>query len=185
MMAITATAMRLALPRDCIVRRAEAMDGEALARLIAEPAVALGGRPRDASGLALVELTDRSIDTLVAEAREGLQGFLQLRWGRRAPSHGWMRGSVELRRHYVRTRHRGAGVAGRLLESAIGVARSRDATCIWLKVGKESPQAIRFYQKHGFRIAGTALFLDGQRHREHWVMHRVLEKGPAPLRKEG
>lgn len=184
MMAITATAMRLALPRDSVVRRAEAMDGEALARLIAEPAVALGGRARDVDGLALVELMDSSIDTLVAEAREGLQGFLQLRWGRRAPSQGWMRGSVELRRHYVRTRHRGTGVAGRLLESAIGVARSRDATCIWLKVGKEWPQAIRFYEKHGFRIAGTALFLDGQRQREHWVMHRVLEQGSARLRKE-
>ena len=184
MMAITATAMRLALPRDSVVRRAEAMDGEALARLIAEPVVALGGRARDVDGLALVELMDSSIDTLVAEAREGLQGFLQLRWGRRAPSQGWMRGSVELRRHYVRTRHRGTGVAGRLLESAIGVARSRDATCIWLKVGKEWPQAIRFYEKHGFRIAGTALFLDGQRQREHWVMHRVLEQGSARLRKE-
>ena len=79
MMAITATAMALAKPRDSVVRRAGAADGEALARLIEERAIALGGKPRDGDGLALVELGDADIDTLVAEAREGMQGFLQLR----------------------------------------------------------------------------------------------------------
>ena len=174
MMAITATAMVLAKPRDSVVRRAGAADGEALARLIEEPAIALGGKPRDGDGLALVELGDADIDTLVAEAREGMQGFLQLRWGRRPPSAQWMRGSAELRRHYVRARHRGAGVAVRLLEEAIRTARARHAACLWLKVDKDATQAVRFYQAHGFRLAGTALFMDGGRQREHWVMHRTL-----------
>lgn len=174
MMGITATAMALAKPRDCVVRQAGAADGDALARLIGEPAVALGGGTRDADGIALVELHDDDIDTLVVEAREGLQGFLQLRWGRRPPSIGWMRGSVELRRHYVRARHRGTGVAARLLDGAVSIARARKATCIWLRVGKQSTRAVRFYQKHAFRIAGTALFEEGGQPREHWVMHRIV-----------
>lgn len=184
-MAITATAMTLAQPRDSVVRRAGAGDREALARLIEEPAVALGGKPRDGAGLALVELADDSIDTLVAEAREGLQGFLQLRWGRRPPSASWMRGSVELRRHYVRTRHRGAGVAARLLDGAIHMARARQATSLWLKVDKDAGQAVRFYQQHGFRLAGTALFMDGQHQREHWVLHRVIAPKQDPRRRAG
>ncbi len=166
--------MPFAKPRDSVIRCAGPADGAALARLIEEPVVALGGKPRDGAGIALVELADADIDTLVAEACEGLQGFLQLRWGRRPPSAHWMRGSVELRRHYVRARHRGAGVAVNLLDGAIGMARARQASCIWLKVGKESPQVVRFYQAHGFRLAGTALFMDGQGQREHWVMHRVV-----------
>lgn len=173
-MAITATAMRMCRPRDGAIRRAGAGDGEALARLIAEPAVVLGGSTRDIPGIALVELTDADIETVVADAHEGLQGFLQLRWGRRPPSAQWMRGSVELRRHYVRTRHRGTGVAVRLLEHAIGLARARGAACVWLKVEKGATQAVRFYQQHGFRLAGTALFMEAGRQRELWVMHRVL-----------
>ncbi|TXH64105.1 MAG: N-acetyltransferase [Thermomonas sp.] len=176
MMGITATAMQLAQPRDSIVRRADARDGEALARLIEEPMLALGGTRRDGDGIALLELADAGIDTFVAEGRDGLQGFLQLRWGLRPPSNSWMRGSVELRRHYVRMRHRGAGVAIRLLEHAVRAASARGAHCIWLKVDKDATHAVRFYQKHEFRIAGTALFLDGQRQREHWVMHRSLVK---------
>lgn len=173
-MGIAATAMSLAKSRDTLVRRALATDGPALARLIDELSIALDGKPRDGEGIALVELTDDSIDTLVAEAHEGLQGALQLRWGQRPPSAGWMRGSVELRRHYVKARHRGTGIAGRLLDDALRLACMRNAARVWLKVDKASNEAIGFYRKHGFRIAGTALLVDGQRQREYWVMHRAL-----------
>ena len=88
-----------------------------------------------------------------------------------------MQGSVELRRHHVRTRHRGAGVALRLLDGALRLARERSARCVWLKVDKASPQAVGFYRKHGFRIAGTSYFADGGLPREPWVMHRVLDTG--------
>lgn len=175
-MGIGAAAMPQAKPRASIVRRALAADGPALAALIAEPALALDAATRDAAGIALAELTDADIDTLVAEAREGLQGLLQLRWGQRPPSAGWMRGSVELRRHYVKARHRGAGIAGRLLDDALRLARARNAACAWLKVDKASTDAVGFYRKRGFRIAGTALFLAGQESREHWVMHKTLAK---------
>ena len=174
MMGITATAMALARPRDPLIRRAVDADGEALGRLIEEPVIALGGKPRDGEGIALVELGDPDVDTLVAEGREGLQGFLQLRWGRRPPANYWMQGSAELRRHYVRHRHRGTGVASRLLEGALGAARARQAGCIWLKLDKDSPQLVRFYQAHGFQLAGTTLFVDAGRARPHWVMHRVV-----------
>ena len=175
-MAITAAAIQLAQPRDSVIWSATARDGDALARLIEEPMLALGGITRDGDGIALVELSNPGIDTLVAEGREGLQGFLQLRWGLRSPSNEWMRGSAELRRHYVRTRHRGAGVAVRLLQQAVRVACARGASGIWLKIDKDAGHAVRFYQKHEFRIAGSALFMDGQRQREHWVMHRSLVK---------
>lgn len=171
--------------RTGIVRRADATDATdatALAGIMREPMVELHG-DNDATGrratdcLALEELGDPQIDTLVADADEGLQGFLQLRWGKRPPSVGWMQGSVELRRHHVRARHRGIGVALRLLDGALGLARERRAVCVWLKVDKASPQAIGFYRKHGFRIAGTSLFMEGQQQREHWVLHRVLDTG--------
>ncbi len=182
--------MSMKKTHHAVVRLAGEADAQALALLLTEPFVAVNGQDDDAKGgpfrdgqrrddIPLQEIRSRQIDTVVAECGEGLQGFLQLRWGERAPASGWMRGSVELRRHYVRARHRGAGVAGCLLERAVDIARAGDAVCIWLKVRKDSPQAVRFYQKHGFRLAGTAMFRDGVRLRETWVMHRVVSQRPA------
>ena len=42
---------------------------------------------------------------------------------------------------------------------------------MWLKVRKDAPQAIRFYQKCGFRIVGT-----GADAHASWVMHRRIER---------
>ncbi|HSD15848.1 MAG TPA: GNAT family N-acetyltransferase [Thermomonas sp.] len=172
------------------IRRANATDAQALAGIMREPMLELHGdnaatgrRATDFS--ALEELGDPQVDTLVADASEGLQGFLQLRWGKRPPSAGWMLGSVELRRHHVRVRHRGAGVALRLLDGALGLARERSAVCVWLKVEKTAPQAIGFYRKHGFRIAGTSCFADGGQSREHWVMHRVITPVQQAHRRAG
>lgn len=167
---------------DATIRRAQAADVGALTRLLQEPVVAMDGNDdpdavrdaRDDAALPAQDALRGDTDTVVADAREGLQGYLQLRWGGAPPSREWMRDAVELKRHYVRARHRGAGVAARLLERALGIAREREAACIWLKVRKETPQAVRFYQKHGFRIAGTAICTEGARPRESWVMHRAV-----------
>lgn len=173
-----------------IVRRANIADGTALTALISEP---LNGTKSGAfiDGLQQVddsedatthaELLDGDIVTLVAESNQVLQGFVQVRWNVRPPAADWMRRSVELRRHYVRVRYRGAGVAAGLLESAIELARVKDATGVWLKVGKESRQAVGFYQKHGFQIAGSSMAMEGTRCRERWVMHRAL-RAPAKNR---
>ncbi|WP_415252730.1 GNAT family N-acetyltransferase [Thermomonas sp.] len=159
------------------IRCAHAPDAEALVLLLREPWVAMSGRiaadAHDEDAM-LHDLHRADTDTLVADGREGMQGFLQLRWGGRTPSADWMRGSVELRRLYVRVRHRGAGVAAGLLEHACGIARERAATCMWLRVGKQAEEAINFYRTHGFRIAGAALSMEDGRQYEHWVMHKTL-----------
>lgn len=162
--------------RSAVIRRANMADAEALAAILHEAAAAMcGGIPPTADS-AFEDLRDPRIDTLVAEGADGVQGFLQLRRDGSPPSAGWMQGSVELRHHHVRMRHRGAGVAPRLLDAALELARARHAACIWLKVDKAAPQANGFYRKHGFLIAGTALFAVGGVQREHWVMRRMLAK---------
>ena len=39
-----------------------------------------------------------------------------------------------------------------------------------LSVWKEQPQAIRFYEKEGFRIAGELVFMVGDDPKEDWLM---------------
>lgn len=170
---------------DTLVRAARADDIDALNALLREPPVAIADHVagmRAANDMQPGEIVGSGIDTVVAEAREGLQGFLQLRWGTRPPSANWSRGAVELRRHCVRARHRGTGVAVRMLERALDIARSRDAGCIWLQVHKDAAQALEFYRGQGFRIAGTTLCADGPQRGERWVMHRALPATTPPAR---
>ncbi len=170
-----------------IVRRANIADTTALTALISEPVNVTDGSAPSAvmqqvddndDTTTRAELLDGDIVTLVAEANQALQGFVQVRWNVRPPSAGWMQRSVELRRHYVRIRHRGAGVAAGLLEAAIELARAKEASGVWLKVGKDARQAVGFYQKHGFQIAGSSIAMEGALPRERWVMHRAL-RAPA------
>ena len=120
------------------------------------------------------EIADSGIDTLLAETGDGLQGFLQLRWGVASPRSDW-RNAVELGRLYLSRRWHGTGLAACLLDAAQMTARARSADGMWLKVWKQAPQAIRFYTKHGFHVAGTARFDVGMDVAENWVMYRHLD----------
>ena len=170
-----------------IVRRANVADTTALDALVTESVNITEGSAGstdteqigDKHRLTRSELQDGDIVTLVAEANDALQGLVQVRWNVRPPSAGFMGGAVELRRHYVRMRHRGVGVATGLLEAAVELARAKDATGLWLKVSKDAVQAVAFYQKYGFQIAGTSIEVVDTPWRERWVMHRVLH---APAR---
>ena len=103
---------------------------------------------------------EAGIETLLADTAGEPQGYLQLRWGGTPPSREWMRESVELARQYVSTHQRGTGLAARLLDAALRHAAARGMAGMWLKVRKDAPQAIRFYQKCGFRIVGTGAAAD-------------------------
>ena len=174
---------------DHVVRCAHCADTTALDSLITESVNITDGSAGmtdtqqigDTHRVTRAELQDGDIVTLVAEANDALQGLVQVRWNVRPPSAGFMGGAVELRRHYVRMRYRGAGVAAGLLDAAVELARAKDATGLWLKVGKDAVQAVAFYQKYGFQIAGSSIATVDARWRERWVMHRVL-KTPASVR---
>lgn len=55
---------------------------------------------------------------------------------------------------YVKEENQGQGIAGQLLETVIHHARTR-VLQLHCSVNVENPEAIKFYQKHGFQIFGT------------------------------
>lgn len=55
----------------------------------------------------------------------------------------------------VDDRFTGRGVGSRLVNDAIGLARSRGASAISLEVSPQSHQAIQLYEKHGFRLTSV------------------------------
>lgn len=80
--------------------------------------------------------------------------------------------AVQLHHLYVDPRHHAAGVAAVLLDWALDRARSRGNTAMLLTVPEENERAIRFYEKHGFALAGTRSF-DARGMREHELIMRA------------
>ncbi len=57
----------------------------------------------------------------------------------------------EIKRMYVRPSSRGTGVGHALLASLAARARSRGLPCLRLETGVSQPQALRLYERYGFR----------------------------------
>ena len=78
--------------------------------------------------------------------------------------------ALELCRFYVDTAFHGRGLAQAMMAQVKLEARRRGARAIHLSVWQEQPQAIRFYEKEGFRIAGTLVFVVGDDPKDDWLM---------------
>ena len=82
---------------------------------------------------------------------------------------------LELCRFYVDTAWHGRGLAQAMMAKVKDEARRRGARSIQLSVWQEQPQAIRFYEKEGFRIAGTLVFVVGDDPKDDWLMVHDLD----------
>lgn len=120
------------------------------------------------------ELADPEGVFLVVGPPGDYAGYAHLLFGEDAPAGLETAAPVELRRFYLHRDQRGRGLAAELMERAKAVARDRGADAIWLSVWQQSPQAIRFYRKHGFDMFGTAPFPIGATVQTDWLMACVL-----------
>ena len=82
--------------------------------------------------------------------------------------------ALEISRFYVDRPWHGRGLARVLMSACIAEARSRGADALWLLVYQDNARAVAFYEKSGFRRAGTQPFKLGSRVDQDWVMVRVI-----------
>jgi diamine N-acetyltransferase len=104
-------------------------------------------------------------------------GYVKLNWNvtpilfdSKSNQHNW----AQIERIYVHPQFLGNGWGGKLLQFAHSTALSFGFSHIWLSVWKAAPQSIRFYEKHGYKIAGEEVFWVGNDPQEDWVMILVL-----------
>ncbi len=97
-------------------------------------------------------------------------GHAQLTLGRSPPAGAASAPAIELSRFYIDTRFHGAGAAQAMMAEIKRHAKALGAASLWLSVWQESPQAIRFYGKEGFRIAGQLVFMVGDDPKDDWLM---------------
>lgn len=125
------------------------------------------------------EIADPQIATLIMEAGDEMVGYAQVRFATPPPTCITEPEPAELGRFYLAPAYHGRGAAAQLMRAVRAIARERGRLWLWLLVWQEAPQAIRFYEKQGFAIAGTAVFLVGNDRKADWVMRAPVDHGPA------
>lgn len=81
---------------------------------------------------------------------------------------------VELFRFYVDEAWHGHGIAQQMMDVVEDVARSLGGRTLCLGVWEHNPRAIRFYEKIGFRDAGSQPYLLGEDQQTDRVMVREI-----------
>lgn len=69
--------------------------------------------------------------------------------------------SLEIQRIYVDMAYQNKGLGAMLLKKAMERARELQLQYVWLGVWEHNPDAIRFYERHGFHIFGNHQFIMG------------------------
>ncbi len=88
--------------------------------------------------------------------------------------------SGNLQRFYIDANWHGSGLAARLMEAVVTHGLCMAHSAITLGVYTENPRAIRFYEKHGFRIVGEERFQFGSEAQRDWLMQRDLDCNDWP-----
>lgn len=116
------------------------------------------------------ELADPDIATLIVEENGAMVGYAQLRFATAAPASVTMPAPAEVGRFYFAPSQHGRGGAAQLMRAVREQARRRGRRSLWLLCWQEAPQALRFYEKHGFARVGPAVFMVGEDRKADWVM---------------
>ena len=124
----------------------------------------------------LRELTDPSLTYFIAEVDSLPVGFAMIGEAD-SPSCMELDRPIELFRFYVDKAWHGKGIAVPLMDAAYEEARRRGGRTICLSVWEKNPRAIRFYEKMGYRTAGTHPYILGNDVQTDWVMTREVPGG--------
>lgn len=109
------------------------------------------------AGRIAAELERDDIVYLLACGNDGPVGYARLLPGStRKEIEG--ESALEISRIYLRKKHWGAGLGGRLLTECVADAARRKCDVIWLSVWEHNRRAIAFYEKQGFRLCGEHIF---------------------------
>lgn len=82
--------------------------------------------------------------------------------------------AIEIERIYVLKGHHGAAAGRSLMEHAIKTAISRNKRYLFLGVWENNHRAIRFYEKHGFKVFDTHIFTIGTSQQTDYIMKKEL-----------
>ena len=81
---------------------------------------------------------------------------------------------VELSRLYAHQKRIGQGVGQMLMDACVERAKAENCDVMWLGVWEYNPRAQRFYEKNGFSVVGSHVFLLGKDEQTDLLMQKEL-----------
>ena len=82
--------------------------------------------------------------------------------------------ALEVERIYVSAAYQGKQIGQLLLEHAVDKARNANLKYIWLGVFENNTNAIRFYERHGFKKFSSHYFMVGTDRQTDILMKRII-----------
>ena len=102
-----------------------------------------------------------------------LVGYFKLN-EREAQTELYDQNAIELERIYVLKEFQGEGYGRQMIIKSKQITKERNGNFLWLGVWKINERAIKFYQREGFKIFGTHIYVVGNENQEDWVMKYQL-----------
>ncbi|QYO66393.1 GNAT family N-acetyltransferase [Leptolyngbya sp. 7M] len=119
------------------------------------------------------ELADENNIFLLAEIDDEPAGYARLIFG--ATEEGiTAERPIELNRLYSHQKFLGKGVGQALMDACFARGRGLGCDVMWLGVWEFNPRAQRFYEKNGFRVVGSHVFLLGSDPQTDLLMQREI-----------
>ncbi|WP_109300745.1 GNAT family N-acetyltransferase [Aquimarina sp. AU474] len=81
----------------------------------------------------------------------------------------------KLQKIYFLNSHVGKGIGGRLQQLIFDEAKTNSCDYLWLSALKENKEAVKFYERNNYYIAGEHLFVIGKQKFDFWVMSKKLD----------
>jgi len=122
----------------------------------------------------LSELQDENSIFLIAELDGEAAGYAKLILDNIEPGIAAER-PVELSRLYSHQQFLGKGIGQGLMNACVERAKEDGRDVMWLGVWEYNPRAQRFYEKNGFRIVGSHVFLLGEDPQTDLLMQREID----------
>ena len=109
----------------------------------------------------------------VVEEGGDLVAYIKLNFNTLPEGHELPGGAVQLERIYVAPERQGGGMGAQLMQFYEQQAMDAGAAWVWLSVWDRSPRSIAFYEKNGYEIFGTEVFMVGNDAQRDYLMRKT------------
>lgn len=119
----------------------------------------------------LQELKNKNTEFYFAFNKKNLIGYIKLNEST-AQTDIYDKASIVLERIYILKQFQGRGLGNYLLKKTIELAREKNKKYLWLGVWEKNKEAIKFYEKNGFKKFAEHDFYMGNE-RQNDYLYRV------------
>ena len=119
------------------------------------------------------EIKNNNSKIYIVEHNKEVVAYMKINFDKVQAEKGY-NNTLEIQRIYVLQEYKSNNIGKRLIEKAIEIARSKHLSYIWLGVWENNINAIKFYEKQGFKKFDTHVFKLGEDEQTDNLMKLIL-----------